>query len=87
MAERDIVVDRFTLYRWVIRFICLPDKAFHLCKCPAEHRWRMDEIYINVKGQWKYLYRAVNTAGQTIDFLLTARREAVTALCFLCKTF
>jgi transposase-like protein len=37
----------------------------------------MDETYIKVKGQWKYLYRAVDTAGQTIDFLLTAKRDGV----------
>ncbi|CBJ79971.1 hypothetical protein XBJ2_410003 [Xenorhabdus bovienii str. Jollieti] len=42
----------------------------------------MGETYIKVKGQWKYLYRAVDTHGQTIDFLLTAHRDAVTALHF-----
>lgn len=45
----------------------------------------MDEIYIRVRGQWKYLYRAVDTAGQTIDFLLTAKRDAAAALRFFRK--
>lgn len=45
----------------------------------------MDETYIRVRGQWKYLYRAVDTAGQTIDFLLTARRDAAAALRFFRK--
>ncbi|CDG87699.1 transposase (fragment) [Xenorhabdus bovienii str. puntauvense] len=45
----------------------------------------MDETYIKVKGQWKYLYRSVDTDGQTIDFLLTARRDAEAALRFFCK--
>ncbi|QIP94522.1 transposase (plasmid) [Serratia fonticola] len=45
----------------------------------------MDETYIKVKGQWKYLYRAVDTAGQTIDFLLTAKRDAAAAVCFFHK--
>lgn len=45
----------------------------------------MDETYIKVKGQWKYRYRAVNTAGQTIDFLLTAKRDAAAALRFFRK--
>ena len=45
----------------------------------------MDETYIKVKGQWKYLYRAVDTAGQTIDFLLTAKRDAAAVLRFFRK--
>ncbi|WP_139761086.1 DDE-type integrase/transposase/recombinase, partial [Salmonella enterica] len=45
----------------------------------------MDETYIKIKGQWKYLYRAVDTAGQTIDFLLTAKRDAASALRFFRK--
>ena len=45
----------------------------------------MDEIYIKIKGQWKYLYRAVDTVGQTIDFLLTAKRNAAAALRFFRK--
>jgi putative transposase len=43
-------------------------------KCPVGNSWRMDETYIKIKGQWRHLYRAVDKAGQTIDFLLTARR-------------
>ena len=49
------------------------------------HRWRMDETYIKVRGQWKYLYRAVDSEGQTIDFLLTARRDAAATLRFFRK--
>jgi transposase-like protein len=45
----------------------------------------MDETYIKIKGEWKYLYRAVDTSGQTIDFLLTARRDAAAALRFFRK--
>ncbi len=45
----------------------------------------MDEIYIKIRGQWKYLYRAVDTSGQTIDFLLTAKRDAAAALRFFRK--
>ena len=48
-------------------------------------RWRMDETYIKIKRQWKYLYRAVDTVGQTIDFLLTAKRDATAALGFFRK--
>ena len=71
--------------RWVIRLVPLLDKAFHQRKRTVGRRWRMDETYIKIKGQWKYLYRAVDTAGQTIDFLLTAKRDAAAALRFFRK--
>ena len=85
MAERGIIVDHSTLHRWVIRLVPLLDKALRQHKRPVGRRWRMDETYIKVKGQWKYLYRAVDTAGQTIDFLLTAKRDAAAALRFFRK--
>lgn len=85
MAEREIVVDHSTLHRWVIRLVPLFDKVFRKHKRRTGRRWRMDETYIKIKGQWKYLYRAVDTAGQTIDFLLTAKRDATAALRFFRK--
>lgn len=85
MAERGIIVDHSTLHLWVIRLEPLLDKAFRRYKRPVGRRWRMDETYIKIKGQWKYLYRAVDTTGQTIDFLLTARRDAAAALRFFRK--
>ena len=85
MAERGIVVDHSTLYRWVIRLTPLLDKAFRRHKRNVCRRWRMDETYIKTNGQWKYLYRAVDTTGRTIDFLLTAKWDAVGALRFFRK--
>lgn len=85
MAECGIIVDHSTLHRWVIRLAPLLDKAFRRHKRPVDRRWRMDETYIKVKGQRKYLYRAVDTAGQTIDFLLTGKRDAAAALRFFRK--
>ncbi|WON77720.1 IS6 family transposase [Serratia sp. UGAL515B_01] len=85
MAERGIIADHSTLHRWVIRLVPLLDKAFRRHKRSVGHQWRMDETYIKIKGQWKYLYRAVDTAGQTIDFLLTAKRDAAAALRFFRK--
>lgn len=85
MAERGILVDHSTLYRWVIRLAPLLNKAFRRYKLAVDARWRMDETYIKVKGPWKYLYRAVDSSGQTIDFLLTAKRDAAAALHFFRK--
>lgn len=85
MAERSIAVDHSTLHRWVIRLEPLLDKVFRRHKRPVVRRWRMDETYIKIKGQWKYLYRAVDTAGQTIDLLLTAKRDTAAALRFFRK--
>ncbi|PHM53532.1 transposase [Xenorhabdus hominickii] len=85
MAERGVVVDHSTLHRWVIRLIPLLNKAFRRHKRTMGRRWRMDETDIKIKGQWKYLYRAVDSNGQTIDFLLTAKRDAAAALRFFRK--
>src|ERR1700676_630918 len=52
---------------------------------PTNDSWRVDETYIRVKGKWVYLYRAVDSSGATIDFLLSAKRDTVTAKRFLAK--
>ncbi|MGJ0580152.1 IS6 family transposase [Xenorhabdus bovienii] len=85
MAERGVIVDHSTLHRWLIRLVPLLDKAFRRHKRSVGRRWRMDETDIKVKGQWKYLYRDVDSTGQTIDFLLTAKRDAAAALRFFRK--
>ena len=82
MQERGIDVDHSTLNRWVIYYAPLLEKAFQKKKKRPGNRWRMDETYIKVKGQWKYLYRAVDSDGNTIDFLLTAKRDTKAALRF-----
>ncbi|WP_139838943.1 IS6 family transposase, partial [Xenorhabdus vietnamensis] len=76
MAERGVIVDHSTLHRWLIRLVPLLDKVFRRHNRSVGRRWRMDETDIKVKGQWKYLYRAVDSTGQTIDFLLTVKRDA-----------
>jgi putative transposase len=74
--------DHSTLHLWVIRMVPRLDRAFRRHKRAVGRRWRMDEIYIKVRGRWKYLYRALDTEGQTIDFLLTAKRDVAAALSF-----
>ena len=85
MEERGVEVDHSTLNRWVIKYIPLLEKQFRARKRPVGSSWRMDETYVKVKGTWKYLYRAVDKAGATVDFLLTAKRDGKAALRFLRK--
>jgi putative transposase len=75
MQERGVSVDHATIQRWVVKYSPQHEEAFHRRKRPVWRSWRMDETYIKVKGQWYYLYRAVDKTGQTIDFLLTAQRD------------
>lgn len=85
MLERGVYVDHSTVNRWVIKYSPQLEEAFHRRKRPVWVSWRMDETYIRIKGQWYYLYRAVDTQGQTIDFLLTAQRDEPAAKRFLTK--
>src|SRR5499427_8041883 len=85
MAERGVAVDHATINRWVIKYSPLLEEAFHRRKRLVWVSWRMDETYIKVKGAWKYLYRAVDKHGKTIDFLLTAQRDEHAAKRFLTK--
>ena len=63
----------------------LLEKVLRKHKRTVGGRWRMDETYIKVKGAWKYLYRAVDKEGKTVDFLLTARRDKAAAMRFFDK--
>lgn len=85
MEERGVEVDHSTLNRWVVKYTLQVVQAFVRRKRSVGASWRMDETYVKVKGKWKYLYRAVDKEGQTIDFLLTAHRDKKAALRFLTK--
>ena len=85
MQERGVSVDHATVNRWIIKYSPQLEAAFHRRKRPVWRSWRMDETYIRVKGQWFYLYRAVDKTGQTIDFLLTEHRDEQAAKRFLTK--
>src|SRR5207344_1014634 len=75
MDERGVEVDHSTLNRWVLKYVPLLEAQFRARKRPVGSSWRMDETYVKVKGVWKYLHRAVDKAGATVDFLLTAKRD------------
>jgi transposase-like protein len=85
MEERGVSVDHSSINRWAIRFLPLIEKVARKHKRPVGTSGRMDETYIKVKGVWKYLYRAVDKAGKTVDFLLTAKRDMAAAKRFFDK--
>ena len=82
LEERGVHVDHSTLNRWVIRYSPMIAEAAMKSKRTATGSWRMDETYIKVKGQWVYLYRAIDKYGDTIDFMLSERRDEEAATRF-----
>ena len=79
MAERGVFVDHATVHRWSIKILPVLAAVFCRRKRPVGISWQMDETYIKVGGQWKYLYRAVDRKGATIDFVLRAHRDYAAA--------
>jgi putative transposase len=71
-----------TLNRWILKYVPLLEKEFATYTRPVGNSWRLDETYVRTKGTWKYLYRAVDNTGATVDFLLTAKRDRKAALRF-----
>lgn len=83
--ERGLNVHHSTVFRWVQRYGPELDKRCRPYLRPTNDSWRVDETYIKIKGKDRYLYRAVDSLGKTIDFLLTAHRDAQAAKRFLRK--
>jgi transposase-like protein len=76
LDERGLAADHTTVWRWVQRYGPELDQRLRRHLKPTNKSWRVDETYVRVKGRWCYLYRAIDSAGSTIDFLLSARRDA-----------
>ena len=85
MAERGLSVDHSTLNRWVLQYGPELDKRCRPYLRTTNDSWRVDETYVKVTGEYKYLYRAVDSNSQTLDFMLSARRKAKAAKRFLKK--
>jgi putative transposase len=83
MAEHGVLADHATVHRWPQKMLPVLAAVFHLRMLPVGASWRVDETYVLLGGQWKYLYRAVDKLGQTVDFLLTAKRGVSAARRFV----
>jgi transposase-like protein len=79
LAERGVEVDHVTIYRWVLRFTPLLAEAARPCRHAVGNRWQVDETYVKVAGQWRYVYRAIDQFGQVIDVLAPQQRDAKAA--------
>ncbi|AIK96258.1 IS6 family transposase [Candidatus Odyssella acanthamoebae] len=85
ISERGIKVDHTTIYRWIQHYAPEFEKRIRWYARPSAWSLRVDETYIKVKGQWKYLYRAVDKYGRTVDFMLAHTRDLAAAKRFFKK--
>ena len=83
MAERGLAVDHVTIWRWVQHYAPLLNQRLRPELRRPTASWRVDETYIKVAGTWTYLYRAVDSAGDMIDFMLSPKRDLTAARLFL----
>jgi transposase-like protein len=85
MAERGINLAHTTILRWVLRYVPVFEKKWSRFARPVGRSWRVDQTYIRVRGEWKYLYRTVDKQGNTVDFLLSERRNIAATKSFFKK--
>ncbi len=85
MRERGLQADHTTIYRWVQHYAPELEKRCRPHLKATNDSWRVDETYIKIKGTWTYLYRAVDSDGDTLEFLLSPTRDAEAAKCFFVK--
>jgi IS6 family transposase len=79
LAERGVEVDHVTVYRWVQQVTPLLTEAARSCRHAVGHRWQVDETYVLVAGQWRYVYWAVDQFGQVVDVFVSRQRDAAAA--------
>lgn len=79
LAERGILVDQSTIFRWVQRFLPLFDEVARKYRDPVGPDWRVDETYARIRGRWHYIYRAIDGRGQIVDTYVSPTRDIVAA--------
>jgi len=87
MAKRGLSVDHFTVHRWVVSFAPQLLERFSRRNRTVSGKWHLDETYIKVRGQWMYLYRAIDSVGDTVEFFFSEHRDPVAAKRFLRRAF
>jgi transposase-like protein len=85
MAERGLSVDHTTIWRWVQRYGPEIYRQLHGHLKRKSATWHMDETFVRIAGKWLYLFRAVDSHGQTVDFYLSETRDREAAKLFLAK--
>jgi len=85
MAERGLCVDHTTIWRWTQTYAPEVQRRLHGQLKPKGSTWHIDETFVKIAGQWMYLFRAVDSSGQTVDFYLSETRDREAAKCFLKK--
>ena len=83
LAERNLAVDHVTIWHWVQRYAPVLNQRIRREMRNPNRSWRVDETYVKVAGKWAYLYRAVDSAGETIEFMLSPKRDLMAATLFL----
>ncbi len=85
MAERGVEIDHSTVHRWVVHFSPRLLERFNRRKRQVTRKWNLDETYVKVKGEWMYLYRAIDSNGDTVEFCFSKDRDLATAKRFIRK--
>ena len=83
MAERGLSVDHVTIWQWVQRYAPVLNQRIRRELRQPNRSWRVDETYVKVAGDWAYLYRAVDSTGASIEFMLSPKRDLIAAKLFL----